>query len=90
MGEAVHPTWMPICVCAALLPVHLYANGPGKAAENGPTIWACSLRMRDLNDAPGFHLAQRRPLGSSRSTLSVTLTLKINKNSSFCAYKAIK
>lgn len=33
-----HPTWAPMCVLAALLPIQLSANGLQKAAQDSPVL----------------------------------------------------
>lgn len=47
-----HPMWV------ALFLLQLPDNAPGKTAQDDQSIWAPATRVANLNEAPGFDLAQ--------------------------------
>lgn len=54
----------PVQVPAAPFPIHLRANVPGKALDEGPSVWAPATHMGNYNSVPGswLGLAQSWPL----------------------------
>lgn len=80
-----HPVWALVQVLVALLQIQPLANGPGKAAEEGPRLWAlypCRrwgkswfLLLDQLNPSPCSHL-KGEPADESVPSLFANLPFK--------------
>lgn len=44
--------WSPNCSISKPVP----SDAPGEAMENGPSTWASTTHMRNLDEAPGYYL----------------------------------
>lgn len=55
-GKPVSHNRGPVVAPAALLPIQLLANAPGKVAKDGRDSWAPATQVKDQDGAPGSWL----------------------------------
>lgn len=56
LGMFIFNIRVPVRVVTLLLPFQLSGNAPGKAVNNGPTIWVPVAHVRDPDGALAFWL----------------------------------
>lgn len=81
-----NPSWAPVCVLAAFLPIKLSTNGLGKAVEDCSSVWAPTIYMETWVKilAPGVDMVRHWPQQLSGSQ-SVDLRFSLSSIAPSCS-----